>query len=245
MSIDHSSFLFSSFADDPLNQSVPGHDHAAIGFALDAGASLVVPQVDTVAQAKHVISAAKFGARNSGTRSAPPFRFVPGVTDTSIDGSKTFHQNLNEQAAVIIQIESLEGINNLDDILTEVPQIDACWLGTLDCRVSMDLAGNGGMGGPEQEWQDAVATYERIMKKHNKPRAGFAFGPPEVMRSMGQKKSFVVTAADVVALAGMAENLSGAREVFTAQSSEDIKSTSNGLENGLSNGINHHETASA
>lgn len=24
---------------------VPGHDHAAIGFALDAGASIVVPQV--------------------------------------------------------------------------------------------------------------------------------------------------------------------------------------------------------
>lgn len=24
---------------------VPGHDHAAIGYALDAGASIVVPQV--------------------------------------------------------------------------------------------------------------------------------------------------------------------------------------------------------
>ena len=27
---------------------VPGHDHAAIGYALDAGASIVVPQIDTI-----------------------------------------------------------------------------------------------------------------------------------------------------------------------------------------------------
>lgn len=55
--------------------SVPGHDHAAIGFALDAGASIVVPQVETVEQAKHIVSAAKFGAKINGTRSAPPARW--------------------------------------------------------------------------------------------------------------------------------------------------------------------------
>lgn len=89
---------------------VPGHDHAAIGYALDAGASIVVPQVDTVEQAKHVVSSAKFGTRQNGSRSAPPFRWVPGVTDASIDSTKGFHKNLNDQAAIMIQIESLEGM---------------------------------------------------------------------------------------------------------------------------------------
>ena len=35
---------------------VPGHDHAAIGYALDAGASIVVPQVSVVPQAITVLS---------------------------------------------------------------------------------------------------------------------------------------------------------------------------------------------
>src|SRR5271168_4206164 len=123
-----------------IKHSVPGHDHAAIGYALDAGASIVVPQVDTVEQAKHIVSAAKFGAKHGGTRSAPPARLMPGLSDIPHDPSKTIWENLNEQAAIIIQIESLEGINNLDAILTEVGNhIDAVWIGSLDARVSMGL----------------------------------------------------------------------------------------------------------
>lgn len=108
---------------------VPGHDHAAIGFALDAGASIVVPQVNTVAEAQHVVSATKFGTANRGTRSAPPFRLIPGVTDIPLDTSRTIEQNVNDQAAIMIQIETVEAIDNLDAILREVPDIDAVWLG--------------------------------------------------------------------------------------------------------------------
>ena len=50
---------------------VPGHDHAAVGFALDAGASVVIPQVETVEQAQHVVSAAQFGPNARGTSPGP------------------------------------------------------------------------------------------------------------------------------------------------------------------------------
>lgn len=97
------------------HNSVPGHDHAAIGYALDAGASIVVPQVETVEQAKHVVSAAKYGTKQNGTRSAPPFRLIPGLTDTPFDTTRDIHRCINDQAAIMIQIESLEGINNLGE----------------------------------------------------------------------------------------------------------------------------------
>jgi 4-hydroxy-2-oxoheptanedioate aldolase len=191
--------------------SIPGHDHAAIGFALDAGASVVIPQVDTAEQAKHVLSAAKYGTKYNGSRSAPPFRLFPGLMDEPINKAMSVHENANHQAAVIIQIESLKGIDNLDAILTEVPTIDAVWLGTLDCRLSMGLEG---MGGVEPEWLAAVEKYKAVLKKHDKPNSGIAVGPPEQAAAMGEGKAFVVTSADAFALLAHVEELKGARALF-------------------------------
>ena len=227
-----------NYADIP--GSVPGTDHAAIGYALDAGASIIIPQVESVEQAKHIVAAAKFGAKKGGNRSAPPFRFAPGVTDNKLDPTKTLHQNLNEQAAIMIQIETLEGINNLDAILTEVPEIDAVWLGTLDARVSMDLDGNYGMGGPEQEWQDAVAKYEAICSKHKHvSRGGFALGPPEVVKMMCKNKDFIIVSADVMALAGMAAeaaNVRGILEEAKAAEGKKVVVDGHAVPNGVANG---------
>lgn len=191
---------------------MPGHDHAAIGYALDAGASIVVPQVDTVEQAKHVVSSAKFGRRLNGTRSVPPFRFVPGLTDTSADGKRDVWQNLNDQAAIMIQIESLEGIDNLDAILTEVPDIDVVWLGTLDCRASMGLSASLAFAREEPEWVAAVTKFDATLRKHNKPRAGFCMGGPDELRKAARDNVLLIHTADVLKLMEMAPQLAAARQ---------------------------------
>ncbi|KAG4433193.1 hypothetical protein IFR05_011328 [Cadophora sp. M221] len=181
---------------------VPGHGHENIGFALDAGASIVVPQVDTVEQARHIVSAARYGAIRNGTRSAPPARYLPGISDTPLDPSLTFHENVNKQAAIVIQIETYTGIQNLDAILTECgDEISSVWLGSLDARISMGFSG-GGLGGNEPEWLDAVALYESTLAKHNMPASGLAMGTPESKAAMGRGKSFVVVAAETFAIMG-------------------------------------------
>ncbi|RFU79368.1 aldolase citrate lyase family [Trichoderma arundinaceum] len=197
---------------------VPGHDHAAIGYALDAGASLVIPQVETVEQAKHVVSAAKFGSKQNGTRSAPPFRLFPGVTDMPFQAGRDIFEALNDQAAIMIQIESLAGINNLDAILTEVPDIDMVWLGSLDARVEMNLPSNMGMGGDEPEWLEARQKFFDVLDKHDKPYGGFAFPTPpfgsaESFKKAAERMSFIIAAADTMALAGMGELLKVSREI--------------------------------
>ncbi|KAK4097706.1 Phosphoenolpyruvate/pyruvate domain-containing protein [Parathielavia hyrcaniae] len=195
---------------------VPGHDHAAIGFAMDAGASIIIPQLETVEQAKHVLSATKFGTRQKGTRSAPPFRFVPGVTDIGWDGKRDVFQNMNDQAAVMVQIETLEGINNLDAILTECPDIDVVWLGGLDCRISMNLPASFGLGA-EPEWLVAVEKFNATLKKHNKPRAGFCLQGGEELAKMAQDNCFLIHAADTVALCQMHGHLLAAKAVLAAK----------------------------
>lgn len=73
------------------------------------GTGLNFVKVETVEQAKHVVSSAKYGTKQNGTRSAPPFRLVPYVTDTPYDSTRDLHKCLNDQAAIMIQIETLEG----------------------------------------------------------------------------------------------------------------------------------------
>lgn len=202
---------------------VPGHEHAAIGYSLDAGASIVVPQVDTVEQARAIVSYAKFGSKVSGIRSAPPCRFIPGLADLGIDPSVTFQQNLNRQAAIIIQIESLKGIMNLDAILTEVgSEIDSVWLGSLDARVSMEFKA-GGLWGEEKEWVDAVKLYEGTLRKHNMPASGLALGDPETIKNMARGKSFMVTTSDFHSLMGQGlQELGAFRRGFPASNYSEV-----------------------
>ena len=197
------------------NLSVPGHDHAAIGYALDAGASVIIPQVNTVAEARHAVSSAKYGSKNRGTRSAPPFRLIPGISADPSDPKETIHENVNRQAAVMIQIETVEAIDNLDAILTEVPEIDAVWPGMLDIRVAMGVEATL-TGTKQPEFLQAMAKFDSILRKHDKPRSGQAFGTPEDMWEQGKNNSLSFVAADVMALLGLADMIPVARQMFPA-----------------------------
>ncbi|KAL7929160.1 Phosphoenolpyruvate/pyruvate domain-containing protein [Trichoderma chlorosporum] len=190
---------------------VPGHDHAAINYAMDAGASLIIPQVDTVEQARYIMSGTKFGTKERGSRSAPPFRLIAGITDTPLNSQKDMWRNWNDQAAVVIQIESLQGIDNLDAILTEVPEIDAVWLGMLDTRISMNMPSGFGVQCEEPEWLAAVEKFHATLKKHNKPYASFAFATGEELRKVTESMSMCLITSDVPKLMEMGGQLAEAK----------------------------------
>jgi len=179
----------------------------------------MIPQVENASEAKHVIASAKFGAKNGGTRSAPPpGRFLPGFNDQTLDTSKSFWENIMLQQAIIIQVETLNAIQNLDTILTECGKdIDAVWLGSLDCRVSMGLDSSLTAANDEPEWLEAVALYERTMAKHNKPKAGFTMGVTPQQKADGAKgKVIAALGYDIFALVGQGVDLMQTKPLLPA-----------------------------
>jgi 4-hydroxy-2-oxoheptanedioate aldolase len=135
-------------------------------------------------------------------------------------------ENLNSQAAVIIQVETVKAINNLDNNLTECGKdIDAVWLGSLDVRVSMGLpdpfAAHPGGNGPE--WLAAIEKYEAVLQKHGMPSAGMALavaGEGAIAKS-GKGKAFLVPAIDAVDLiVGTSKVLRQVRDMFALQHDE-------------------------
>ncbi|KAL6879177.1 Phosphoenolpyruvate/pyruvate domain-containing protein [Trichoderma novae-zelandiae] len=193
---------------------IPGHDHAAVNYAMDAGASLIIPHVDTVEQARRILSATKFGTNERGCRSAPPYRLLPGLSATPLNPQRDIWGNWNDQAAVVIQIESLQGIENLDAILTEVPEIDAVWLGMLDARISMNMPSGFGVACDEPEWLAAVEKLKAALKKHNKPYAGFALSTGDGLRKDAEGMAMCVITSDVPKLMEMGGQLAEAKAVF-------------------------------
>lgn len=118
---------------------VPNSDPSYIMRALDAGAmGVVVPNVSTLAQAKIIVSAARYKVGdNGGSRGT-----CPGTRATWHQTSNwsEFVRWSNENIMVWALIESAAGVNNVDEILS-VPTLDAIMMGSFDLAHDMGYPG--------------------------------------------------------------------------------------------------------
>lgn len=94
----------------------------------------------------------------------------------------------------MIQIETLEGVKNLDSILTEVPDIGIAWFGTLD----------------------AVELFHSTVTKHNKSYPGFTFATDEGLRKATSNMAMCIITSDTTKLTEMMGELTAAREAVAA-----------------------------
>lgn len=115
---------------------VPQVDYHFIARALDAGLlGIMVPNVKTPAQAKAIVNAAKYaplgdrgvilGNAQTDYKSVSPAEFLPRA---------------NDNTTIICQIESVEGLDNLEAIAA-TPGVDILWVGHFDLTNSMGIPG--------------------------------------------------------------------------------------------------------
>jgi len=127
---------------------VMDNDYATIYRTLDRGAQgIVVPHVNSRAEAEAVVEAAKFAPL--GKRGMFTSRQGFGVGD--------YLKTANDQSLLIVLIEDIVGVRSLDEILT-VDHIDIFFVAPNDLATSMGHIGN--MGHP-----DVQQTIDGAIKK--------------------------------------------------------------------------------
>ena len=116
---------------------VPQIEYHLIARTMDAGAlGVMVPNVKNAAEAKEIVDAVKYaplGARGVGL--GGPLTSYRGAPDPA-----EFLAYSNANTTVICQIESVEGIENLEAIAT-TPGVDVLWVGQFDLSQSLGIPG--------------------------------------------------------------------------------------------------------
>jgi 4-hydroxy-2-oxoheptanedioate aldolase len=109
---------------------VPWNEAGIIGKVLDAGAhGVIIPMVNTVAEAEAAVARCRYAP--AGSRS-----FGPILASPRVDGA--YVEWANDNIACIPMIETVQAIENLDDILA-VPGIDGIYVGPADLSISLGL----------------------------------------------------------------------------------------------------------
>lgn len=138
----------------------PWPDSVRIKQILDLGVqTILAPMIDTAEQAKEVVAATRYppqGIRGVGS---------PLARASQFNRTKDYLETANEQVCVLIQIETVLGVKNLDDIL-QVDGVDGIFIGPADLSASMGYLGDPGHESVQAVIEDGI---ERIVNAGKAP----------------------------------------------------------------------------
>jgi 2-keto-3-deoxy-L-rhamnonate aldolase RhmA len=139
---------------------VPTNSVEWFKWALDAGAwGVMVPMVNTREDAERIIEYTKYpptGRRSNGGVFAPYGFGIRGRTE--------YTKAANDEILVVAQIESVQALQNLDEILS-VPGLDVAFIGPNDLHMSLGLPPSS--DGTEPAFMEALERIKTATQKHN------------------------------------------------------------------------------
>ncbi len=136
---------------------VPWNDTAVIMHLLDAGAyGVICPMINNRQEAERLVAACRYAP--AGMRSYGPARGL-------LYGGADYFDNANDEIVVLAMIETLEGINNLDEILA-TPGLDGIYVGPND--LALVLGARPGTDLTDPRCVDAIAHILARAKAHSK-----------------------------------------------------------------------------
>ena len=182
---------------------------------LDIGAfGIMFPYVESGEEALRAVKAMRYPqprgsdiAEPAGVRGASPgvASWYWGAMDY-VQRADTWPLNPRGDLLAVMQIESVKGVENAEDIIT-TPGVGAVFVGPADLSMSMGLPTS------HQEVQDAIASVVELCKKHDVP-CGITTNPRDIRDRLDQGFLFPTVGywGDAGISGSTAENLSIARE---------------------------------
>jgi 4-hydroxy-2-oxoheptanedioate aldolase len=135
----------------------PWNDAAVIMHLLDAGAyGVICPMVNNRAETERLVAACRYAP--VGGRSYGPARGL-------LYGGPDYFEHANDEIVVFAMIETLEGVENLDDILL-TPGLDGIYIGPND--LALVLGAKPGSDLTDQRCIDMIAHILKRAKAHQK-----------------------------------------------------------------------------
>ena len=160
-------------------------DMIMVKRCLDAGAqTLLFPCVQNAAEAELAVSYTRY----------PPLgvRGVSGSTRAASYGLDTkYFQSAEEQICVLVQIETKEALDKLEEIAA-VEGVDAVFIGPTDLAASMGHIGNT----QHPEVQAAVDDAFRRLRALGKPTGYLTLNEAEATRRIAEGVDFIAVATD-------------------------------------------------
>ena len=141
---------------------VPVGETALIKQYLDLGAqNILVPMVDTAEQAAQLVRAMRY-PQDDGQGGV---RGMAGARASRWGHYADYFKRANEEVCLLVQVESLEALNNLDAIAT-TPGVDGVFIGPADLSASLGHVGNAAHPEVQAAIEGAIA---RILKAGKAP----------------------------------------------------------------------------
>ena len=158
---------------------IPRLDYAYVAKTLDMGAEGIwVPHLDTVEEARQLVSFGKYPPEGKRGAAVPVFR---QKEREEFKQAADYFRAVNEETLLIAQIESREAIGNVEAI-TAVPGIDVAMMGTQD--LSLDMGYPGQESHPEMK--AAVQKVVDACRKNGKASGNHIAGIDSLRYWMGQ-----------------------------------------------------------
>lgn len=165
---------------------IPQIHYHFIARTLDFGAlGIMVPNVKTGAEAKAIVDAAKYAPL--GSRGV---MLGNANTDFKAVNPAEFLEYANNNTTIICQIESVEGMDNLEDIAT-TPGVDVLWVGHFDLTQSMGIPG-------QFHHPDFLAHLHKVVETANAHGLGAGIQPG----SLAQAQEWMEIGYNVISYSG-------------------------------------------
>lgn len=162
------------------------NDPVEIKRILDGGAyGVVIPWVNNREEAVQAVRACRYPP--AGIRGFGPYRgFLYGGPD--------YVKCANDEIACIVQIETAEAVEKIDEILS-VPGIDAVMIGPADLAMSMGIEARG--DNPHPDHVKACARVLEACRAHGVAPGIYTSGPEEGARRAAEGWLFLPIGSDI------------------------------------------------